>query len=68
MLQTVGFNIESILNELSKNSGGSGAVGTNATNKGEMLYNRDKLKFDYADRDWETLLQLLQDALPPEFR
>ena len=55
VIQTVGFNIESILNELSKNSGGSGAVGTNATNKGEMFYNRDKLKFDDYDRQETTI-------------
>jgi len=55
VIQTVGFNIESILNELSKKSGGSGAVGTNATNKGEMFYNRDKLKFDDYDQEETTI-------------
>tara|TARA_R100000742_G_C4278904_1_gene102380 strand:- start:2363 stop:4231 length:1869 start_codon:yes stop_codon:yes gene_type:complete len=54
-MQTVGFNIESVLNELSKNSGGSGAVGTKATENGEMFFNRDQLKFDDYDREETTI-------------
>jgi len=46
VLQTVGFNIESILNELSKNSGGTGFAGSNLYNSGEMMFNKDFLKFD----------------------
>ena len=55
VIQTVGKNIESILNEISKNSGGSGNVGTNLTSGGELLFNRDQLKFDDYDRDETTI-------------
>lgn len=56
LLQTATFNIESILNEISKNTGGGGNVGTQLTSGGEMMYNRDKLKFDDYDRDETTIL------------
>ena len=46
IIQTAGFNIESIFNEISKQSGGSGLAGTNLTSGGEQLYNKDFLEFD----------------------
>ena len=55
IIQTAGFNIESIFNEISKQSGGSGATGTNLTSNGEMMYNRDFLEFDDYDQDETTL-------------
>ena len=52
IIQTAGFNIESIFNEISKQSGGSGLAGTNLTSGGEQLYNKDFLEFDdYNDKE-----------------
>lgn len=57
IIQTAGFNIESIFNEISKQSGGSGLAGTNLTSGGEQLYNKDFLEFDdYNDK--ETVITL----------
>ena len=56
-LQTTGQNIESIFNEISKNSGGSGFAGSSLTNFGEMAYNRDRLEFgDFDEKEPEILL------------
>lgn len=51
VIQTVGFNIESILNELSKNSGLSGLTGTNAVNEGKKLFNKDYLSYQGSESD-----------------
>jgi len=65
IIQTAGFNIESIFNEISKQSGGSGLAGTNLTSGGEQLYNRDFLEFDdYNDKEATVTLTDLPGGNP----
>jgi len=61
VIQTVGFNIESILNELSKESGGTGLAGTNLFQGGEQLFNKDFLEYDDYN---ETETQIVLTDLP----
>lgn len=57
VIQTVGFNIEALLNEMSKNSGGTGLVGSNLFGEGQRMFNNDFLKFDdYAQPEADITL------------
>jgi hypothetical protein len=61
IIQSVGFNIESILNELSKNTGGTGLSGTNLFEGGQQLFNKDFLEFDDYN---QTETQITLEGLP----
>mgnify|MGYP003123338282 FL=1 len=65
VIQTVGFNIESILNELSKESGGTGLTGTNLFQGGEQLFNKDFLEYeDYNETETQIVLNDLPGRNP----